>query len=231
MSARWWGWPVVAGIVAMGLGLAGCRDIAAVADDDLPANSDAPGVASQADDPLLDDDTGVVHIADEPGLPHFGRVTRWLYRGGTPTAEGLARLKAMGIGTVIDLRGMNDNRQAVEAAGMNYSRIPMYAWSPSDEAVVEFLKTVAFRDRGPFYVHCWLGSERTAFMTAMYRMVYCGWDKAEAIAEMTDNGYNQLLNQQQPFAERIDLDELRQRAAIPDNLIRPRKISAAAAGQ
>jgi protein tyrosine phosphatase (PTP) superfamily phosphohydrolase (DUF442 family) len=195
----------------------------------LSQNMTPPTAASAAatqpadDSPLLDDDTGPAKVANVPGLPRLARVTRWLYRGGEPTQEGLARLKEMGIRTIIDVQGLSNRREEVEAAGMYYLRIPLYAWNPSDKAVIEFLKACAFRDRGPFYVHCWLGTERTAFMTAIYRMVYCGWTRQAAINEMLDNDYNEFMNQQQSFAERIDVQELRSLASVPDNEVRPPK--------
>ena len=66
---------------------------------------------------------------EERLLPNFHRVNEHLYRGAQPLDGGMARLAALGIKTVINLRGEDEGVRAEEsdarAAGMRYFSVPM----------------------------------------------------------------------------------------------------------
>lgn len=63
---------------------------------------------------------------EQRDLPNFAKVDRKLLRGGQPSAEGLRKLKAMGVTTVINLRLEDPSEeQAVKDAGLKYVRIPL----------------------------------------------------------------------------------------------------------
>jgi protein tyrosine/serine phosphatase len=65
----------------------------------------------------------------------------------------------------------------------------MKTWNPEDEEVVRFLQIVTSEDRGPVFVHCKRGADRTGTMCAVYRVVVDGWSKDDAILEMMYGGY------------------------------------------
>src|SRR5436305_5349274 len=61
---------------------------------------------------------------DKPGLPNLFQVSPVVYRGAQPTPKGIAQLQAMGIKTVICLRGFHDDPEhPLEAASLGYVRI------------------------------------------------------------------------------------------------------------
>ncbi len=155
---------------------------------------------------------------DVPGVPNMHRVDDGLYRGARPTEAGLRELKAMGVRTVIDLAGFPDERKMAESAGLNYVPIPMVYYRADERFLVEFLRTVDDERRGPFFVHCAQGSNRTGTMIAVYRVAVQGWDRRQAAMEMTCGGfgfdagnYPELIE----YLDGLDIEELRRRVGLP----------------
>jgi protein tyrosine/serine phosphatase len=123
-----------------------------------------------------------------PGLPNFFKVSEGLYRGAQPTAAGLKSLKELGVKTVIDLRAGHSDSVPIPA-GLDMVRIPMRAWRAPEADMVRFLRLAADPKRGPVFVHCQHGADRTGLMVAVYRLAVQGWSKDEAVREMTSGGY------------------------------------------
>ena len=124
-----------------------------------------------------------------PGVENFHRVSDQLYRGAQPTPEGLRALREMGIKTVVNLRLTHSEADEVGAAGLQGERIAMEVWRPEDEEVVRFLRIATDPNKTPVFVHCARGADRTGTMCAVYRVVVQGWDREDAIREMTQGGY------------------------------------------
>ena len=157
------------------------------------------------------------------GVPGLFRVTPDLYRSGQPTPEGLRNLKAMGIKTIIDLRDFHSDRDEVLAVGLQFKRIHMKAWFPMEEVAVRFLKIVTNPKYTPVLVHCWLSSDRSGTMVAVYRIAVQGWSKKEAIQEMTegDYGFHRILIDLPMWINLANFDRIKREAGIksihPDN--------------
>ena len=126
---------------------------------------------------------------ERPGLPNFWQVSDRLYRGAQPTAEGMRELKAMGVKTVVNLRSFHSDRDEIGQTALAYEHIYMKSWHAEDEDVVRFLQIVTDPARTPAFVHCEHGADRTGTMCAIYRIAVQGWDKEEAIREMTEGGF------------------------------------------
>lgn len=150
------------------------------------------------------------------GLPNLHKVSDDLYRGAQPTAEGIKQLQAMGIKTVINLRSSDTDRDILNAAGPAGEHIPMVAWHARDDDVVRFLQIVTDESRLPAFVHCRRGADRTGLMVAVYRIVVQGWDKEQALVEMTQGGFRFYSGWQNlaRYIEDLDVDAIRQRAGI-----------------
>ncbi len=150
------------------------------------------------------------------GVPGLFRVTPNLYRSGEPTLQGLLNLKAMGIKTVINLRDFHSDRQEVLAAGLQYERIHMKAWFPLESVAVRFLKIVTDPKRAPVLVHCWLSSDRSGSLIAIYRIAVQGWTKEEAIEEMMegDYGFHRILIDLPFWVNIADIDRIKREAGI-----------------
>lgn len=120
-------------------------------------------------------------------IENFGKVNENYYRGAQPTAEGFAKLKQMGIKTVIDLRkdSISEAPEWVRANGMQYINIPLKASRPATpEQTDYFLKLVNDPKNWPVYVHCKGGRHRTGALTAIYRITHDGWTADQAYKEM-----------------------------------------------
>lgn len=128
---------------------------------------------------------------DKPGLPNLYRLSPDLYRGAQPTTEqGFRQLKEMGIKTIISLRAFHDDdKDLVGNLSLAQKRLKFKTWHPEDEDIIEFVKITADANNLPAFVHCLHGSDRTGTMCAIYRIVIQGWDKEEAIREMTEGGF------------------------------------------
>jgi len=153
---------------------------------------------------------------EKPGLPNLHRVTKTLYRGAQPTAAGIRELEAMGVKTIVNLRSMHSDRDMLEGTGLGYVEIPCHAWHAEEEDVVAFLKAISDDAKGPFFVHCQHGADRTGMMIAIYRVVCEGWSKDEAIDEMTkgDFGFHPLWTGLPAYVRSLDVEAIRKKAGL-----------------
>jgi protein tyrosine phosphatase (PTP) superfamily phosphohydrolase (DUF442 family) len=123
------------------------------------------------------------------GLPNLHKVSDILYRSAQPSAEGMKRLKAMGIETIVNLRSFHSDRNEIGETGLAYEHIYMKAWHAEEEDAVKFLQIVINPKRSPVLVHCQHGADRTGTMCALYRVAVQGWSKEEASKEMMQGGF------------------------------------------
>lgn len=155
-----------------------------------------------------------------PGLPNLHQVAPGLYRGAQPTAEGMRELQKMGVRTVVSLRAFHSDDDTVADTDLATERIFMKTWHAEDEDVVRFLKIVTDPARGPVFVHCLHGSDRTGTMCAIYRIVVQGWAREEAIREMTqgDLGFHEAWGNLLDYIQHLNVEKLKQQAGIPTSL-------------
>lgn len=158
---------------------------------------------------------------EQPGLPNLHKVSDSLYRGAQPTAGGIGQLEALGIRTIINLQSSDTDRDLLTVPGIMYERIPMTAWRPRDDDVVQFLRIVTDESRLPAFVHCRRGADRTGMMVAIYRVAVQGWDKEQAIAEMTQGGFrfNSGWQNLVGYVRDLDIAAIRQRAGLANRAI------------
>ncbi len=149
-------------------------------------------------------------------LPNVYRVNDTLYRGAQPTAEGMEQLKAMGVRTIINLRSFHSDRDLIGETGLAYEHIYMKPWHPEEKKVVRFLQVVTDEQRGPVFVHCQRGADRTGTMCAVYRVVVEGWSKDDAILEMMYGGYGYDTGWKdlRDFLGDLNVEDIRRRAGL-----------------
>lgn len=131
--------------------------------------------------------TGQSLFSFEGGIKNFGKVNDNYYRGSQPKEADFAKLRSLGVKTVIDLR--KDRREEAsewaQAAGLEYLNIPLTTKRPAtEEQTALFLKLVNDPANWPVYVHCKGGRHRTGEMTAIYRMTNEDWTADQAYQEM-----------------------------------------------
>ena len=134
-------------------------------------------------------DTNWATRVEEKGLPNLHRVTDNIYRCAQPTAEGMRAAEKLGIKTIVSLRAFHSDDDEIKATKLKVERIYFNTWHAEDEDVVRFLKLVTNTNAGPILVHCQHGADRTGTMIAIYRMTVQGWNKEDAIREMTEGGF------------------------------------------
>lgn len=131
------------------------------------------------------------------GINYVAKVKSGVYRGSKPDEEGIEALRALGVRTVINLRGSEHSEgELVESAGMRYVWIPMKKTkAPTSDQVEQFFDVIRDKSAYPIYVHCMKGVDRTGTMMALYRIREQGWSNADALAEMVhfgDHGFKDM---------------------------------------
>jgi uncharacterized protein (TIGR01244 family) len=94
-----------------------------------------------------------------PPIERFLQVTPEFCTGAQPRLEHFAKLKADGVKAVLNLRQPSehraeDERAAVEKAGLKYFNIPVVYTAPTDAQVDEFLKITDDAANRPMFIHC-----------------------------------------------------------------------------
>lgn len=97
--------------------------------------------------------------SDVPDIRRFLQVTPDFCTGAQPRPEHFAMLKSRGVTTVLNLRVPTEHRAdeekaAVEAAGMTYVNIPVNYGEPTDADADAFLKITDDPASRPMFVHC-----------------------------------------------------------------------------
>jgi protein tyrosine/serine phosphatase len=126
------------------------------------------------------------------GVPNLNQVTPFLYRSAQPDAAGFANMaKTLKVKTVIDLRESQTDEAYLANSKIRPFYVPMNAMHITNEEIIAALTLIrAHQGEGPILVHCQHGADRTGVVIAMYRIIYQGWSKQQAIDEMKNGGYN-----------------------------------------
>jgi uncharacterized protein (TIGR01244 family) len=116
---------------------------------------------------------------DVPPIRNFLRINEHFCAGGQPRVEHLAKLKAEGVKTIINLRPRSEHRAAEEEAmakklGLRYFNIPVVFADPKEEQVVEFLKITDDARNRPAFIHC-AGAVRVGAFWMIRRVLRDGW--------------------------------------------------------
>ena len=129
-----------------------------------------------------------VQASDDPAtIRNFLRVSTEFCTGGQPRPEHFAKLKEQGVKTVLNLRTpgehrADEERQAVEQAGLKYFNIPVVYTAPKPEQADEFLKITDDPANRPMFIHCTAAIRVGAFWL-IRRVVRDGWTWDKAIDE------------------------------------------------
>jgi protein tyrosine/serine phosphatase len=140
---------------------------------------------------LPDDKTAEIKTT----LPLFHRLDENYMRGSQPMHGGIETIERLGVKTIVDLRSIYDHTDelgvAAERVGIRYYWLPMSVWNPpTDEQAKEFVSVVTDKSKGPFYVFCFDGLNRTGEMSAIYRIAEHKWSVEQALKEMDEMGFN-----------------------------------------
>jgi protein tyrosine/serine phosphatase len=67
--------------------------------------------------------------------------------------------------------------------------VKILTWRAGDDHVLEVMRLLRQKDRGPFLIHCQHGADRTGLMSAIYRMLEQNWTAHQALDELIGGGY------------------------------------------
>src|SRR5205085_10735735 len=84
-------------------------------------------------------------------IDNFGQVNDHIYRGAQPKDSQYRELAALGVKTVVDLRGdaKRESQASAERAGLRYINLPLEDKSyPQTDAAARFLQIVSDPDNG-----------------------------------------------------------------------------------
>lgn len=127
-------------------------------------------------------------VADRiDGLARFDVVAKDIYRGSQPDADQLQRIVAAhGVTTVIKLNpGFEPS-----VSGVKVIPHPLNAWiTPSAEEIRGILKDIA-KAKGPVYIHCTHGEDRTGLIVALYKVEYLHVSAEDAYRDMAVHGFH-----------------------------------------
>lgn len=122
---------------------------------------------------------------------NFAPVALGVYRANHPNARHLARYKAMGIRTILSLRGQARNSpqlfeaEACAALGLTLVSTEMHARKPASRAALQKLIHLFRTIEKPFLIHCKSGADRAGLASALYLIVIEGKSVAEARAQLS----------------------------------------------
>lgn len=126
-----------------------------------------------------------------PGVPDLHRVTPALYRCAQPDATGFANLAKLGVQSVINLRRSVDDAPLAAGTGLTLVHIKIKTRhireNQSAQIIAALRALVAAKP--PVVVHCTHGADRTGLIIALWRMLYQGWSREDATAELVNGGF------------------------------------------
>ena len=100
-----------------------------------------------------------VQSQELPPIRNFLQVTPQFCTGGQPRVEHFAKLKTDGVKAVLNLRQPSEHRAdeeraAVEQAGLKYFNVPVVYSSPTEAQADEFLEITDDPANRPMFIHC-----------------------------------------------------------------------------
>jgi protein tyrosine/serine phosphatase len=125
-----------------------------------------------------------------PDVPirRFAEVDKGLYRGAQPDDDGFGALKDLGVRTVLNFRG-EDQDTSLAPAGIGVVQLQAHINKPDDAEIARFFQIALDPARRPLFMHCAEGRERTGFYAALWRIEVDGWTNARALDEMRAFGF------------------------------------------
>jgi len=121
-------------------------------------------------------------------LQNFFRLSTEVYRSAQPTRMGFEDAWRAGIKSVLNLRERHSDAPLVAGLDMTLFEVPMNAGAFGEEEIVKALRAIQSAPK-PVLIHCQHGSDRAGVVAAMYRIVFEGWTKEDALDELRHGGF------------------------------------------
>ncbi len=114
-----------------------------------------------------------------------------LYWGTIPGKADMLRLKSLGVKTLINVRTnpLRGHQRMAEKLGLKFVHIKTgVVLTPQEPELTKYLSLICDPENRPTYVFCTLGTDRTCYYVAAYRMAVDGWTAEQAKAELDAHG-------------------------------------------
>ena len=121
-------------------------------------------------------------------LTNLYRIDSGIYRSEQPSSLDFKALEKYGIREVLNLRNKHSDDDEAAGTSLRLYRLKTKAGSITEEQLITALRIIKNR-KGPLVIHCHHGSDRTGAVCALYRIVFQGVSKEEAIREMVEGGF------------------------------------------
>ncbi|WP_070888014.1 dual specificity protein phosphatase family protein [Pseudomonas sp. D1-3] len=138
-----------------------------------------------------------------------------LYRSALPTAVQQGELQRLKIATVINFYQRSDAQWLSDPAVRQIHQ-PLHADRVDDADVLQALRSIRQAQAlGPVLIHCKHGQNRTGLIAAMYRIIYQGWSRQQALAEMRGAGFGgqERFEDAERYVREVDLARFHQALA------------------
>ena len=149
----------------------------------------------------------------QPVDPDFSlyKMSDSLYRSALPRAHDLEWLQQNKIQTVINFYQKPDSLWLHDTR-IEQIQIPLRTDRIDDVDVLRVLRSIASaKQKGKVLIHCKHGQNRTGLIAAMYRIVFEGWSKEDAMAEMQQGyGGEERMDGANRYLENVDVDAIKQ---------------------
>lgn len=137
-----------------------------------------------------------------------------LYRSALPQEADWPALARLGVVTVINFHQREDSTWLHDPR-VRQVHLPLHTDRIDDADVLAALRNIRqAQKRGPVLIHCKHGQNRTGLIAAMYRIIYQGWSKPQALAEMHEGGFGGEARLGDAQAYLLDADIPALRAAL-----------------
>lgn len=144
-------------------------------------------------------------------LVNLYKIDTGVYRSEQPTGNDFKALEKYGIREILNLRNRHSDDDEAEGTMLKLHRQKMKAHSVNEEQLINALRIIKQRT-GPIVFHCHHGSDRTGVVCAMYRIIFQGVSKQNAIDEMTKGGYgfHRIYKNLVRLIENADIEYIKQ---------------------
>ena len=103
----------------------------------------------------------------------------------------MLKLKEMGIKTLVNVRtnSLKGHERMARKLGLKFVHIKTgVVLTPQEREIAEFLSLVGNPEDRPIYIFCTLGTDRTCYYVAAYRIAIDGWTVEQATRELDSHG-------------------------------------------
>ena len=149
-------------------------------------------------------------------LTNIYAIDKDVYRSEQPTSADFKALERYGIKEVVNLRFWHSDRDEAEGIFLILHHIRTNAFSIDEQEIIEILRIIKKR-KGPVVFHCLHGSDRTGVVCAMYRIIFQGVSKEDAIKELTEGGfgYHKIFYNIIVLIRNADITRMKQKIEAP----------------